>query len=256
VVLTTEDAMPKLKRVPPKYVQIADHLRDRIARGELRPGDEVPSEHQVAAEWGVSRPTATKALDILRREGHVIGRQGAGTFVTEPLSLRRPSSDRYLRSVETGRIYLPNERARILSAELVEAPADIADALGLAKGSQVVRRRRLTMRDDEPVELSTSWLDGQVAKVAPRLLETGRILDGTVAYAEEMTGRRATVARDRVSARLATAEERELLALPDPSAAIISRHSVLDADGLVIEFAESVGPPDAWSVEQVYQIGR
>jgi DNA-binding GntR family transcriptional regulator len=92
--------------------------------------------------------------------------------------------------------------------------------------------------------------------VAPRLLETERILDGTLAYVEDMTGRRATVARDRVSARLATAEERELLALPDPSAVIVSRHTVLDADEVVIEFAESVGPPDAWSVEQVYQVGR
>jgi GntR family transcriptional regulator len=248
--------MSKLKRVPPIYVQIADQLRDRIERGELRPGDEVPSERQVAAEWKVSRPTATKALDILRREGLVVGRQGAGTFVTEPPSLRRQASDRYLRSVETGRIYLPNERARILSAKLVEAPADVAAALGLAEGSQAIRRRRLTLRDDKPVELSTSWLDGAMAEAAPRLLKTGRILNGTLAYVEKMTGRRATVARDRVCARLATAEERVLLELAQPSAVIITRHTVVDADDLAIEFVESVGPPDAWSVEQVYEVGH
>lgn len=248
--------MPKLKRVPPIYVQIADQLRDRIERGELRPGDEVPSERQVAAEWKVSRPTATKALDILRREGLVVGRQGAGTFVTEPPSLRRQASDRYLRSVETGRIYLPNERARILSAELVEAPADVAAALGLAEGSQAIRRRRLTLRDDKPVELSTSWLDGAVAEAAPRLLKSGRILNGTLAYVEKVTGRRATVARERVCARLATAEERTLLELAHPSAVIITRHTVVDADEVAIEFVESVGPPDAWSVEQVYEVGH
>lgn len=248
--------MATLKRVPPIYVQIADQLRDRITRGELRPGDEIPSERQVAAEWEVSRPTATKALDTLRREGLVVGRQGSGTYVTEPPSLRRQASDRYLRSVETGRIYLANERARILSAELVEAPDDVAQALGLPTGSQVVRRRRLTLRDDEPVELSTSWFAGEVAEAAPRILETERILNGTMAYVEEMTGRRATSARDRVSARLATDEERDLLALPDPSAVIATRHSVLDADDQVIEFVESVGPPDAWSVEQVYELGR
>jgi GntR family transcriptional regulator len=256
VVLTTEDPMPELKRVPPIYVQIADHLRDRITRGDLQPGAEVPSERQLAAEWKVSRPTATKALDILRREGHVVGRQGAGTYVTDPPSIRRQASDRYQRSVETGRIYLPNERARILSADLVGAPTDVAAALGVPEGSPVIRRRRLTLRDERPVELSTSWLDGELATSAPRLLETSRILNGTLAYVEEMTGRHATVARDRVSARLATAEERELLALPDPSAAIVTRHTVLDAGDLVIEFADSVGPPDAWSVEQVYDIGR
>lgn len=248
--------MPKLKRVPPIYRQIADQLRERIERGELRPGDEIPSERQVAAEWKVSRPTATKALDVLRSEGLVVGRQGSGTYVTEPPSLRRQASDRYLRTAETGRIYLPNERARILSAELVAAPDRVAAALGLTEGAQVVRRQRLTLRDDRPVELSTSWLDGALTEIAPRLLRTGRILNGTLAYVEEMTGRRATIARDRVCARLATSEERALLELADPSAVIVTHHTVLDGDDLPIEFVESIGPPDAWSVEQVYEVSH
>jgi len=40
--------MPKLKHVPPKYIQIADHLRARILAGEFLPGDEVPSERAAA----------------------------------------------------------------------------------------------------------------------------------------------------------------------------------------------------------------
>jgi DNA-binding GntR family transcriptional regulator len=248
--------MPRFKQAPPKYVQMADNLRDRIRRGELRPGDEVPSERQLAAEWGVARPTATKALDVLRREGLLAGRRGAGTFVTEPRNLRRQAEDRYARSRETGRIYLPNERARILRAELVDAPAHVAQVLGVPAEATVVCRQRLTLRDDQPVELSTSWFDVEVAKVAPRLLEPDRILEGTLAYVEAMTGRTVTTARDRVAARLATAEERELLALPDPSAVVLTHHTVLDADGLVLDFSESVGPPDSWSVEHEYSVGR
>lgn len=247
--------MPRFKQAPPKYVQMADYFRDRISRGELRPGDEVLSERQLAAEWGVSRPTATKALDVLRREGLLAGRQGAGTFVTDPRSLRRQAEDRYLRSKETGRIYLPNERAQILRAELVDAPEHVARALGLAEGATVVCRQRLTLRDDQPVELSTSWFDGEVAKIAPRLLEADRILEGTLSYVESITGRTAAMARDRVSARLATAEERELLELAEPSAVVVTHHTVLDADELVIDFCESVGPPDSWSVEHEYPIG-
>jgi DNA-binding GntR family transcriptional regulator len=248
--------MPRFKQAPPKYVQMADYVRDRIRRGELRPGDEVPSERQLAAEWGVARPTATKALDVLRREGLLAGRRGAGTFVTEPRKLRRQAEDRYLRSRETGRIYLSNERAQILRAELVDAPEHVARLLGVLEGATVVRRERLTLRDDHPVELSTSWFYGDVAKVAPRLLETTRILEGTLSYVESTTGRMATMARDRVSARLATADERELLALSEPSAVVLTHHIVLDADDLVMDFSESVGPPDSWSVEHEYRIAR
>src|SRR5262245_1459397 len=141
--LLTGHHMPKLKQALPKYIQIADQIRARIASGELAPGDEVRSERQVAADYGVSRPTATKALDLLRREGHLEGRQGAGTFVTNPRRFHRRASDRYMRSSETGRIYPPNERARILLAEQVPAPEHIASALELGGDAQVVRRVRL-----------------------------------------------------------------------------------------------------------------
>lgn len=248
--------MPTFKQAPPKYVQMADHLRDQIVRGALRPGDEVPSERQLAADWEVARPTATKALDVLRREGLLAGRQGSGTYVTEPSALRRQADDRYVRSRQTGRIYLANERAEILRAELAEAPEHVAQALGVPTGSSVVRRERLTLRDDKPVELSTSWFAGVTAEVAPLLLEAERILEGTLSYVEASTGRTATIARDRVSARLATDEERELLQLPDPCAVVVTRHTVLDADDLVLDFTESVGPPDTWNVEHEYPLAR
>lgn len=248
--------MPTFKQAPPKYIQIADHLRNRIARGEWSPGDEVPSERQLAADWGVARPTATKALDVLRREGLLAGRQGAGTFVIEPGALRRQAEDRYVRSRQTGHIYLPNERAQILRAEVVDAPAHVAQSLGVEPCVPVVRRQRLTLRDDEPVELSTSWFAGDLAEVAPRLLEVERIIEGTLSYVEAATGRTATLARDRVSARLATSEERELLALPDPCAVVITHHTVVDANELVLDYSESVGPPDSWTVEHEYPISR
>lgn len=50
--------MPQIEEAQPKYLQIAHYIRDQILRGDLRPGDEVPSERQLAADWKVSRPTA------------------------------------------------------------------------------------------------------------------------------------------------------------------------------------------------------
>lgn len=44
--------MPKIEETRPKYLQIAHHLREQILRGDLRPGGEVPSERQLAADWG------------------------------------------------------------------------------------------------------------------------------------------------------------------------------------------------------------
>ena len=73
--------MPEIQKVLPKYLQIASHIRDQIVRGDLRPGDEVPSERELAAAWTVARPTAAKALESLRVQGFVESRQGSGTYV-------------------------------------------------------------------------------------------------------------------------------------------------------------------------------
>jgi GntR family transcriptional regulator len=248
--------MPEFKHAPPKYVQIADHIREQILSGDLRVGDEVPSERKLAMEWKVARPTATKALEVLRREGYVSGRPGVGSYVIDPARFHRQASERYRRSYETGHIYLPNERAEILAAEVVEAPAHVAEVLELEQSAPVVQRQRLTLRDDKPVEVSTSWYDATLVDLAPRLVELARIRPGTVAYIEDTTGRRAGFARDRISARMATAKERKLLGLSDPSAVLVSHHAAYDVDDRPMEFAESIGLPEAWTVEHDYPIGR
>ncbi|TNY37304.1 GntR family transcriptional regulator [Thermomonospora catenispora] len=246
--------MPELEQALPKYLQIAGHIRDRILRGDLQPGDEVPSERQIAAEWNVSRPTATKALEALRLQGLVESRRGSGTYVRNRYDLHRRARERYQRASETGRIYPPNERAEIVAAELVPAPPHVAEALGLENGQQAVRRHRIIYRDDHPVEASTSWYPAAIAERAPRLLEHERILEGTLAYVESATGRRARHAYDRVAARLAGGEELAVFGLAAPAAVLVIRHVVLDVDERPLEFAEAVYPPDAWTYEQRYTI--
>lgn len=67
----------------PLYRQLADILRDRIRSGTYLPGSRIPSEHQLAADYGIGRPTARQATDLLVRRGMLVRRRGSGTFVQE-----------------------------------------------------------------------------------------------------------------------------------------------------------------------------
>ena len=179
---------PTVQRPEPPYLQIVEHIRRQIRSGELGDGDLVPSTRQLARDWHVSPPTAAKALTTLQTEGLVRGKVGTGTVVCAGETTHNASVDR-LRSIKnTGRIYPPGERAVIKSAELVPAPAEIAAALGVATAADVIRRHRVTLRHDEPISASVTWLDGKLAKVAPRLLAAERILHGTIGYIQEVTG--------------------------------------------------------------------
>lgn len=246
---------PEIQQVLPKYLQVADHIRDLILRGELRPGDEIPSERRIVEEWRISRPTATRALAALRAEGLVEARQGSGTFVRERPTLARRARDRYARGRATGQIYTEGERSEITHAGLVDAPEAVALALGIATGVPAIRRRRIIHEPAGPAEVSSSWFPQALAERAPRLLRRSRIREGTIAYVERTTGHRARLGRDRISARLATKDETEALALGDyPAAVLVVHHTAFDAAGEPIEFAEAVYPPSRWSFEDEYSI--
>ncbi|MBM2622915.1 TetR/AcrR family transcriptional regulator C-terminal domain-containing protein [Actinoplanes sp. LDG1-06] len=84
----------------PPYRRIVAEVRRRIERGELRPGDRVPSARAITREWGVAIATATKAHATLREEGLTVARPGVGTVVAGPAPRRdhELSRDRIVRT--------------------------------------------------------------------------------------------------------------------------------------------------------------
>jgi DNA-binding GntR family transcriptional regulator len=243
--------VPKIEEAQPKYLQIAHYIRDQILRGDLRPGDEVPSERQLAADWNVSRPTAARSLEALSHQGLVEKRQGSGTYVRS-LEVNRRARELYGRAQQTGKIYTPGMYAVITSAGWTEAPDHVAEALNLARGGRAVHRRRVTNDQSGPTTLSTSWFAPEVGQRAPKLLDPERIQEGTLMYVEKMTGRQGSYAEDRMCARLATEDEAEDLKLGPGSAVLIVHHVVYDLQDRPLEFAEATYPPGRWAFGQGY----
>lgn len=235
---------PEVERVDPPYIQIARHIREQIRSGQLKPGDPIPSTRQIMKEWNVAMATASRVITTLRGEGVIVAEQGKGSVVAD--TINQTPRDYVQRIRATGRIYPEGERARIVSAELVPAPDQVADALGVEAGAQVIRRRRVTYRDETPVMASTSWFSGELAEAAPKLLETGRLRQGTPGYIEETTGRVMTSGRDQLTAGMATEEEAADLGVEPGSPVLRGRNWIRDADGEVIEYGEYVSAPGRW----------
>ena len=66
---------------PPPVQRLEQALRDRILRAVWPPGTQLPSERELAGEFGASVSTIKRALGFLRRDGLLVGRQGKGRFV-------------------------------------------------------------------------------------------------------------------------------------------------------------------------------
>ncbi|MEW1719512.1 GntR family transcriptional regulator [Streptomyces sp. NPDC093109] len=238
----------------PKYDQIAADLRGKIVRGELTPGQTLPSERELTDRWNVSRATVVKALDVLRQEGLVETRQGTGSTVKDRMLLARTAGERYATSVATGNIYTAGEYAEILAAELMPAPEDVATGLGIEAGATVARRHRVTFEGETPTATSYSWFAAEVAEAAPRLLQRERVREGTTRYVEMQTGRRPHTGRDWWTSRLATADELELLRLDGPAAVSEVRHVAYDVEGRALTYEVGVSPSGRWSRTEEYSM--
>jgi GntR family transcriptional regulator len=71
------------RELVPPYLRVAAELREKIANGELLPGEQVPSLDRLAETNNISRTTARRAIQVLMDEGLVISRPRWGVFVAE-----------------------------------------------------------------------------------------------------------------------------------------------------------------------------
>ena len=65
----------------PVYLQLARILRDAVGRGELGPGEKLPSETQLSQRYELGRDAVRDALQALRSEGAIVTVKGSGSFV-------------------------------------------------------------------------------------------------------------------------------------------------------------------------------
>ncbi|HTS38079.1 MAG TPA: GntR family transcriptional regulator [Candidatus Solibacter sp.] len=138
----------------PVYKRIQNSIRKRIDAAELRPGDAVASERELARTHKVSLMTARHALAGLEREGIVERRRGAGTFVAAP----KIHFNKLMSYTEhmASRGLAP--RSRVLVAKVVEDEQEVAARLRLPAGSPLVKIERLRLTEDDPFALETCYL--------------------------------------------------------------------------------------------------
>src|ERR1700689_3171384 len=147
---------------PYPYRRIVSDLREQILSGERAPGARMPSESDLAAGYGTSRPTVRRALAVLRSEGLIVTGQGSGTLVrARPGVQIRVTGSNYRRHRALG---LPGFNAQVLEqgqsprqaiteVARIVAPLGVAQRLDLEQGAHVIVRRRVFLADDVPVAL-------------------------------------------------------------------------------------------------------
>ena len=138
----------------PAYQRIQSSIRKRIDAGQLRPGDPVSSERDLAKLHQVSLMTARHALATLEHEGLVERRRGIGTFVAAP----KIHFNKLMGYTEQMAARGLTADSKILSFAAVEDEPEIAARLLLPETAPIVKLERLRQADQEPFALETCYL--------------------------------------------------------------------------------------------------
>jgi GntR family transcriptional regulator len=150
----------------PYYIQVKDALQLRIQDGSWQPGDQIPGEPELCRMFDVSRTVIRQALNDLVYRGLLVRKKGKGTFVAEPKireSLVQKLTGFHQDMVEQG--YTPV--TRVLKQGLVQANRKVATYLGIDEGTEVVEIERVRFVQDEPIQLTTTYLP---YRLCPELL--------------------------------------------------------------------------------------
>lgn len=139
-----------------RYAQLRELLREAIATGELKPGEALPPERELAERHGISRMTVRQALSDLVADGLLYRQPGLGTFVANP-KIAQPLS-RLTSFTEDMRSRGLKPGSQMLGIEVVEATHEVARALEVDRQSRVLRVRRLRLADGQPMALESVHL--------------------------------------------------------------------------------------------------
>lgn len=131
------------------YDRIAHSLRDRILTGHWSRGQKLPTERELCEQFGASRITIRRALEILDEELLVERRQGAGTFVTGASSRRIP----IIQADFCGSMarHAPDLARRLAMHEWIAADAGLSADLQVSTGDQVLHAQRIDSLRAQPV---------------------------------------------------------------------------------------------------------
>lgn len=239
--------MPKLRMdldrssPVPLYFQVARQIEQAIEHGQLQPGSRLGNEIQLADDYGLSRLTMRRAIQELVNKGLLVRKRGVGTQVVRG-QVRRP--------VELTSLYDDLDRAnqhpstKVLVHETVPAPDEVAIALGLAPGSDVVRLERLRLTANEPLAIMRNWLPVGIAR-----FDTAELADRGLYALLRASGVNIRVASQQIGARAAKAAETGLLGIRRGAPVLTMQRTAYDDSGSAVEYGTHVYRSDTYSFE-------
>ncbi|GAA4837634.1 GntR family transcriptional regulator [Saccharopolyspora rosea] len=244
-------------------LRIADDIRMQIERGELAPGNPLPTLHELADRWGCSLSSARSAISLLKQQGLITGGRGKAPVVrTQPRQVVR-SSDRHqaekdlvLASEDERRqngvaendLGVPLDDLNFKTThDVIKADADLAEGFNIEQGADVLRRvfEHADPKSGHRESWSVSYIPYDLVNAKPEVFESNKPHPGgTQHQLYEAAGIELARIDDVVTAAMPTTAAAQLWGM-DPGIPMIHvRRISIDTQGRTVEISDADFPAD------------
>ena len=222
----------------PAYAQVASILQQSMAKGNLRPGDQLPSEAQICNHFDVSPMTVRRAINSLIDQGIVVAKQGRGTFVKQ---IAIGEATFHLLELQNLFSNQNNTTVQILEASILKADQRTARKLDIQIGERTVFIRRIINQDGVPIlyhrehliyDLTRPIVESELEVTALQHLFSGT--GGSIMKHGDI----------RIDPTLVTEEEANFLRVQLPMATFCLQHVFYDFDNKPLSWGRFIGRPD------------
>lgn len=141
-----------------KYKDIAEDIRNKIKNQDYTYGQKLPYEYILCMSYQCNKETMKKALDILVKEGLIIRRRGAGTFVKDFDPSIESTTNRFARGLTARYEGIKEVISQILEFEVVPADDFLSKKLQIEMGDFVYHIIRLRLLDNKPHLIDISYM--------------------------------------------------------------------------------------------------
>ena len=225
----------------PLYIQISNILTKSISEGSLKPGEQLPSEKELVQTYGVSRITATKALDELVKASLAYREQGRGTFVALPFLNNFSFNSSFTEDMLALGL---SPSSRLVSLGVEQADQTTIEKLRMPTDVDYYRLVRIRLANNNPIVIQNAYLQKDLYPDLDQIdFEQQYLFD----VMRKNYGYQPTWGDAIVEAGAATAEEAKYLEVEIGVPVLIIWHLTLDERFTPLEFVRSVYRSDRFS---------
>jgi GntR family transcriptional regulator len=232
----------------PKPKELAGELLEAyIMERQLKPGDKLPPERMMCEMWSLNRSTLRRAIAKMERDGLLRSKPGSGTYLSAP-KFNRILQDLHSLSWSAAE-QRRNLSNRLLNVTRIECDKTLAKQFGQMLGYPLYKIVRLRSIDGQPLMLETAFIPEDRAEGLPdRDLEGNSLFETLEEY-----GLIPERGDEKIGITYATADEAELMRVPEKSPMFWIVSKTYDQTGSLMEYCRTVARPDLMRLTSVLE---